>query len=161
MFSLFTFFGNFIDFLANFIQSLINLGLVLQHKWLDNSVVDRVSSIPRYGRHAPAKKYQLQHNTPDYNLHEEQAFFKSTNACLCLNCRSYTLGLLTRSNKLLGCEKWVSVLFISYSWGFEVHNFEVTGEKHWLAKKILLQKTIDMHRRKGITHPNTTTITIQ
>lgn len=114
MFSLFTFFGNFIDFLANFIQSLINLGLVLQHKWLDNSVVDRVSSIPRYRRHAPAKKYQLQHNTPDYNLHEEQAFFKSTNACLCLNCRSYTLGLLTRSNKLLGCEKWVSVLFISY-----------------------------------------------
>lgn len=80
MLSLYTFFGNFIDFLANFIQSLINLGLVLQHEWLDNSVVDRVSSIPRYRRHAPAKEYKLQNNTPDYNLHEEQAFFKSTNA---------------------------------------------------------------------------------
>lgn len=67
MFSLHTFFGNLVDFLANFIQSLIDLRLVLQHEWFDNSVVDCVSSIPRHGRHTPAKKYQLQYNKS--NLH--------------------------------------------------------------------------------------------
>lgn len=75
MFSLYTFFGNFVDFLANFIQSLINLRLVLQHEWLDDSVVDSVSSIPRYGRHTPAKKYQLQNNKKNYTLHAVKAFF--------------------------------------------------------------------------------------
>lgn len=57
-----TFFGNFVNFFANFIQSAINLRLVLQNEGPDNPVVDSVTSIPRYRRHAPAKEYQLKSN---------------------------------------------------------------------------------------------------
>ena len=75
--SLYTFFGNLVDFLANFIQSLIDLSLVLQHEWLDNSVVERVSSIPRHRRHTPAKKYQLQNNQSNLHSTRGLSFLKS------------------------------------------------------------------------------------
>lgn len=124
MFSLHTFFGNLVDFLANFIQSLIDLRLVLQHEWLDNSVVDCVSSIPRHRRHTPAKKYQLQYNKS--NLHSARGLNFLKVKCMF----SITISVTEIFTAQICSQEVINYCAVksrglseqfSNSWGFEVH----------------------------------------